>query len=424
MALRRAALAIGARLLERQLNADEGDYAGPLLPCPDCRGPARYAGRPDKTFLTALGEVTLRRAYYHCPVCETGFFPRDRALGLDDGSLSPAVARMVGRTAAGASFQESSDLLWELAGLRVDPKQVERTAEALGAAISLDERETVEPAGAGELAPTMYTGVDGTGIPMRRAALEGRAGKQPDGSAKTREVKLCVVWTAESRDKDGWPVRDEGSASYNAAIESAASSEPDEPPAAFIERVRREAVRRGFDRAARQVILGDGAKWIWNMATEHFPDAIQIVDRFHAKERIIEAAKAVYGARNDLQEQWTKARWDELDGGKLDDLIAAFNPHVSTHDEARKCQAYLQRNRPRLDYPKFEAAGLVTATGIIESGCKTVIGQRLKQSGMHWTVEGADAIIALRCCLLSGRYEDFWERRREKRAANLNQSKI
>ena len=307
------------------------------------------------------------------------------------------------------SFAESSELLHELAGLAVDAKQVERTAEALGREIACDERAVVEPSP--PAAPTMYLGMDGTGVPMRDSALQGRQGKQPDGSAKTREVKLVTVWTAEGRDEEGVPVRDPGSVSYSAAIESAASRDTDETLSDFGQRVDRAARRSGFAHAQRRVVLGDGAPWIWNLTGELFPGAVQIVDLFHAKGHLWDAAKAIYGAGSELGEQWGKERRDELEAGKLDTVLAELRVHAGASDEARKCLGYVTTNRDRMRYPEFRAQGFCTSTGVVEAGCKTAVGTRLKRAGMHWTVAGADAIIALRCCVLSGRFEDFWERR-------------
>jgi hypothetical protein len=150
--------------------------------------------------------------------------------------------------------------------------------------------------------------MDGTGVPMRAAEVEGRTGKQPDGTSKTRKVKLVTIWTAEGRDKEGTPERDPGSVSYSAAIESAAQRDTDKVPSEFAARVKREVTRRGFDVAARRVVLGDGAKWIWNFADQHFPDAIQIVDRFHAKQHLSDVGKAIYGATSDLAREWARDR--------------------------------------------------------------------------------------------------------------------
>ena len=374
-----------------------------------CGQTARYAGRRPKTFTTVLGPLTLERSYYHCDTCQAGVCPRDKALCLHETSLSPATTRMVGLAALSVSFAEAGELLKALAGVAVDPKQVERTAEALGRDVADDECKVVEPEPAA--APTMYLGLDGTGVPVRKSEVEGRRGKQPDGTAKTREVKLVTVWTATTRNADGLPERDPGSVTYSAAVESAASRATDPLPSPFAQRAYREAQRRGFDTAARRVVIGDGAEWIWNLSAEQFPGAIEIVDLYHAKGHLWDVAKALYGAGTDLADRWGKHWRDELEAGRLDAILTALHAHSQTCDEARKCIDYLTRNRHRMRYPQFRAWGLCVSSAIVDAGCKHAIGARLKRAGMHWTVAGANAIIALRCRKLSGRFEDFWERR-------------
>lgn len=414
-ATRRRTMCVAARAVERRINADLSDRTGTTAPCA-CGQPARYAGRRVKSFESVLGPLALERAYYHCEACAAGFCPRDHALGLEDGSLSPGVLRMVGRVGAMVSFEEGHELLAALAGVDVPTKHVERAAEALGREVSEDERRVVEPPPPAEaVPPTLYLGMDGTGVPIRKEELVGRPGKQPDGSSKTREVKLCTVWSAEGRDEEGTPVRDEGSVSYSAAIESAAQKDTDEIPSEFAERVVREAARRAFEHAPRRAVLGDGAKWIWNLASEHFPGAIQIVDRFHAKQHLSNAAKSIYGPGSDLGRQWAHQRYDELDAGDIEAVLYALRVHSLQDEEARKCVDYIDGNRARMNFAEFRAAGLCTSTGVVEAGCKNAIGTRCKRPGMHWTVAGADAIIALRCCKLSGRFEDFWERRSARR---------
>jgi hypothetical protein len=408
---RRQALRLAARALEQRLNADTSDYVGPELPCP-CGGVARYHGRHGKTFESVLGPLHLKRAYYDCDRCHHGFCPRDRALKLESFSLTPGVLRMTASAAALVSFEESGALLHELAGVEVSVKQVERAAEALGAEIAVDERQDVERMR--EVAPTMYLGLDGTGVPMRPQEVADRAGKQADGSAKTREAKLVTVWTAESRDREGKPVRDPGSISYSSAIESAATPDTSPHLSDFAARVQREASRRGFTEGLRQVVLGDGSTWIWNTATELFPQATQILDRFHAKEHLGEVGKVIYGDSPEGK-AWIDARCEELDEGHLKSLVHALRSHIGQHKEARECIQYIWRNRRRMRYPQFEKQGFCTSTGVVESGCKVVVGTRLKRAGMHWTVKGANAIIALRCSKLSGRFQDFWERRSERK---------
>jgi len=369
----------------------------------------------EKTFESVLGPLRLERAYYYCANCQSGFCPRDRDLRLEMFSLTPAVLRMTGSAAALVSFVEGSGLLRELAGVEVSASQVERAAEALGAEIAADERTFVEPLG--DVAPTMYLGMDGTGVPMRSPEVAGRAGKQSDGSAKTREAKLVTIWSAESRDDQGRPIRDPGSVTYSAAIESAAARDTDPERSDFAQRVLREADRRRFTAAPRCALLGDGSAWIWNTAKELFPRATQILDRYHAKDALHRTAQSIFGATSPQAKPWATARCDELDDGKLQAVVHALRLHASSSNEAIKCALYVFHNRRRMRYPKFHALGLCTSTGVLEAGCKVAIGTRLKRSGMHWTTAGANAIIALRCCKLSGRFEDFWERRSDQAAS-------
>lgn len=352
--------------MQRRIDSDNSDYLGPTVPCP-CGHQARYNGRRAKRFVTALGYLVLTRAYYYCSSCDRGFCPRDRLLGLESTSLSPGVTQMVGLVGAMVSFAEGDELLRRLAGISLRPKMVERSAERLGEEIAASERELSDPELERELAPTMYIGLDGTGVPMRSSEVANRPGKQPDGTARTREAKLCVVWSAEGRDEDGIPVRDPGSMTCSAAIECAADSKTDEFGSPFAQRVYREACRRRFDLASRRVVLGDGTAWIWNLANQLFPGAIEILDRFHAKQHLIAAAKEIW------------------------------NPESP--------------NSHRMRYKQFRNAGLCTSTGLVESACKNVIGARLKRSGMHWSLRGAGSIAALRCHKLSDRLDHFYHHR-------------
>lgn len=177
--------------LEQHFNASRSDLDGTTRPCP-CGQTATYKGRRAKTVQTTLGPLALQRAYYHCAACGRGCYPRDEALGLDGRTVSPGLERMIGTAATDVSFARARAVLEELAGVRLSTSQVERTAKALGAAIAADERAGIPPEPC--RAPTAYLGMDGTGVPVRSAETAGRAGKQPDGSAKTRETKLGMFW--------------------------------------------------------------------------------------------------------------------------------------------------------------------------------------------------------------------------------------
>jgi hypothetical protein len=161
-------------------------------------------------------------------------------------------------------------------------------------------------------------------------------------------------------------------------------------------------------------VLGDGSAWIWNTATELFRQATQILDRFHAKEHLSQVGKVIYGDSPEGK-PWIQTRYDELDEGRSKSLVEALHGHAGQYKEARECIRYVWKNRRRMRYPKFHPHGFCASTGVVEAGCKMVIGTRLKRAGMHWTVKDANAIIALPCSKLSGRLEDFWERGSERK---------
>ena len=157
-------------------------------------------------------------------------------------------------------------------------------------------------------------------------------------------------------------------------------------------------------------MLGDGAAWIWNLTGEQFPEAIEIVDLYHAQEKIWDASKALHAGDPPRLQEWAEAGCEALTERRLDGLLSILRSGAQCED-VRQCADYVERNRERMQYADFRAQGLTVGSGVVEAGCKTTIGARLKRAGMHWTVDGANAIIALRCCYLSGRFEDFWESR-------------
>ena len=389
-----------------KLNGDHCDEEGSHLPCA-CGGEARFAGRRAKTFTTALGPLTLERAWYHCDQCHHGFSPRDRALGMQDTCLSPATLRMLGIAAARTSFAGTSALLRELAGLAIAPKTVERHAEALGREVAGDEYHIIDPAPCD--ARTLYLGLDGTGVPARKSEVEGRCGKQSDGCAKTREAKLAVVWSADTTDKEGRPVRDPDSATYNAAIETIATrgtrARTVRPAHPARGRAPRLPHRTPSSRPRRRCALDLELRR--RTLPRRRPDCRHLPRQGH----LFEVAKAIYGPGSEVGERWAKQRREELDAGRVDDVIGALRSHAESCEEARRDVEYFSNNRERMSYPTFRAMGLCVATGVVEGGCKHIIGTRLKRGGMRWTVAGANAIIALRCAVESHRFDDFWERR-------------
>ena len=158
-------------------------------------------------------------------------------------------------------------------------------------------------------------------------------------------------------------------------------------------------------------MVGDGSWRIWNLAGEMFPGALVIVDLFHAKERLWEVAEALFGTDAELVAIWAEARCANLEADRLEELLTALGALEGVCEEAGHCARHEDRNRERIRYAEFRAAGLCVGAGVVETGCKTAMGTQLKRAGMHWKVTGANAVIRLRCCKLGGRYEDFRDER-------------
>jgi len=388
--LRAALLQDGRRLLESLLaQVPVGEVA--LQP-----GQRRYRDRPCEG-LSLFGPVTLCRDYYH-PEGPEGGFPLDRALGII-GHGTPGAARMLARTAAQLPYLESSQQVEDWAGLKVAPSQIQRLVQRLGP--PAQERLVQLPGPAPRPVPQFYVSVDGTGVPMVAQELEGRAGKGPDGKAKTREVKLAALFTPTAVAEENHPVRDPPSTTY---LGSFVSSD------VLGGLGRQAALERGLAQARHVIYLGDGAAWVWEIARTRFPQAVQILDYYHASEHVTRLAKAVYSDAEVAQNwaiRWKSLLYDSELDIRLEDVRKI--PGLSPSETAQRELDYLERNRARMDYRRYREQGWFIGSGVVEAGCKRVIGQRLKQSGMFWTESGATAVVSLRCALLSaGGWDYLW----------------
>lgn len=412
-AVRHAALGQAGNALGEFMSVAGAANRGEAVYCPRCRVRMYSSGPRAKQVLTLLGYVTYRRARYVCTACRRVHFPGDEVLDLVGTSRSPGVRRQVARLGAKEAFQEVAQDLMELAALPLSRKDAERIAEEIGEDLEkrdAQERERIRfeqppPVDTPKTIETLYIEMDGTGAPMVPWELQGRKGKQSDGSAKTREVKLGCVYTQTTVDDQGRPIRNPASTTYTGAIEDAAT---------FGNRIYAESVRRGLYQATRVVVLGDGAEWITNLVQTHFPGALRIVDFYHAKEHVAELCKALFSKPQDVifyRERW----WELLAQGQIETIVEQAQAHLprdpNTNKDAYREMQYLTKNTPYMRYDQFRQQGLFIGSGVIEAACKTIIGKRLKQSGMEWTVRGANAITALRSATLSNRFQDYWDKR-------------
>jgi len=413
MAMRSALHRAGAAAMSQLLEFPAPGEAERTRPC-SCGQQAHYRGLHSKAVLTALGQVEVSRPYYLC-ACGVGQFPVDAELDIENTEFSPGVRRMQALVGQEAPFDDGREQMKILAGLDVTTKSVERTAEAIGADIAQREQAEIQkaqqldlPVIVGKSIRILYVQMDGTGIPVVKKETAGRLGKVEGQPAHTRECKLGCVFTQTKWDEEGYAIRDPDSTTYTGAIETAEE---------FGRRIYAEAWERGWSRALLKVVMGDGAEWIWNVADLHFPGAMQIVDLYHARQHLWEVARKLYPDEEGKRKAWMKVHQRRmLDRGKIEKLVSALRSinadNAEIVEKIRTEADYFERNRERMRYPKFRRQHLFVGSGVIEAGCKTVIASRLKRSGMFWTVRGANAIVALRCCHLNGEFENYWEGRR------------
>ena len=414
MAVRSAMHQAGAAALTELLQFPVPAAEQRRLPC-SCGAQAQYRELRSKTVLTAVGQAEVSRPYYLCSHCHAGQFPTDVELDMENTAFSPGVRRMQALVGQEAPFDHGRQQMQLLAGLEVTAKAVERTAEAIGEHIAAREQAEMQtarqwdlPTVVGEPIPILYVQMDGTGVPVVKKEAEGRSGKIEGQLAHTREAKLGCVFTQTKWDEEGYAIRDLDATTYAGAIETAEE---------FGKRIYLEAWKRGWSRAQKKVVIGDGAEWIWTIAQEYFPGAVQIVDLYHARQHLWGLARKLYPNDEVAQKRWIMIHQDGLlEEGKIEKLVASLRSIQSPHAElAEKIQTeadYFEKNTERMRYPRFRQQHLFVGSGVIEAGCKTVIGSRCKQSGMFWTVRGANAILALRCCQFNGRFENYWESRR------------
>lgn len=376
----------------------------------DCGQRMMSRGRRGKRLITTLGWAPFARSFYQCAQCHGGRFPDDEHLDIVNTTYSPGVRRLMARAGSQTQFAQAAEDLLCYAGLDLEPREIERVAEEVGRQVEawLSEQQAqliqdgARPPPPLEPNAKFYISFDGTGVPVRKSELVGRPGKQPDGSARTREAKLGCVFTQIGLDAEGDPQRDPDSTTYVGAIESSTL---------FGWRLYAEALRRGLEQAQTVIALTDGQRYNHTIVQTHFPEAVHIVDLFHAYEHLSTIGQRLGGPEAKAPRAWREL----LEAGEIRGLVRKAGQKLPASAQARKAVLkelrYFENNAPQMRYAEFREKDFFVGSGVVEAGCRTVIGQRLKQSGMRWSVRGANAIIALRCCILSGRFEDFWASR-------------
>jgi len=374
-------------------------YNRPNAVCPHCGGEANYVRQRKGTLRTMYGIIHYRRAYYHCSTCQQGYYPLDEKLGLRPNALSAEVERLAGLIGVQMPFAKGSAIFEELTLVKLSDHSLAQATRAYGQAVVKQEATWQRVAEDETYVATvqksplrLYGTLDGGRVLIRPNEPEPQ---------KWRELKVGAWFTARGQPPrqphETWTIRAQDITYYT----DIAKCET------FGELVWATGVQRHAHHAHELIFLGDGARWIWDIVDFHFPQAIQIVDWFHACEYLMPVAKLAY-ADQIQQKQWLTEIKTALWQGQLETVIAACTIYIDAHrpdDPAQKAVTYYSNNQHRMDYPTYRAQGYQIGSGTIESGVKQIATQRMKVSGARWNFTNARLVAKARAAFLSGQWD-------------------
>jgi hypothetical protein len=358
-----------------------------------CGRTARFKGVRPYTAVTMVGVIRFDRRYYYCRRCDSGFCPVDRSLGIGHGAYTDRVQQQAVRLCTLSPYNVAVDLFKDLCGVSVSITHAQRMvdrAEKIAGLVMADRLEAASEADrvrlavwSGELpapprpsgAECLYVEMDGVQTPLVRG---------------WNEMKVGVCFSVTSSGVHGRK-------SYVSHLGSTHD---------FAPHLYAMAIKEGLDAAKTTIVLGDGASWIWNLAADQFPKAIQILDLWHVIDRLGKVARSAFGEENtSLVQQWLHERKTELLASRLSDVKTALQSlarmYPACGELVRSDIGYHKNNADRMDYDSYLKQGFHIGSGVAESACKRVVTQRLKGTGMRWSSAAADAMAKLRCFVLS-----------------------
>lgn len=395
--LRADILRLGGLMLGEALPVALGTgYNHSRLPC-SCGGKAKYVNDRPKTITTLLSDTRLLRAYYHCSDCGEGQVPLDQVLGVAGSTFSPGAREAICLLDAQRSFETGRDLLERLSGVRMHEEEGRLLAHQKGRELERQTQEELRnvwkpkkptPREVAQVARRLYFSPDGTMVLTQEESW--------------KEAKMGTVFATDIPDQGEDPQRLH--TRYAATMGDAED---------LGQRLYVEALKLGLAEATQVVVVADGAHWIWTWAENSLPkDRVEIIDFYHAAEKLGEVSRSVFGEDDSEGKGWARRWRDKLYEGEFVACLAALRrlkPRTKDGRETlRKVIGYFRANRKRMRYKEFRKAGYFIGSGVTESGCKYLVGQRLKQAGMRWRIEGAQAMLQLRAAYLNGRWDSLW----------------
>ncbi len=435
----RSSLSIGRGMLEQILTHDQQERKQPTRRQGSCGHRQRLVANRSKQVLTMFGRITIERQYYQCllPVeakhlgrCTHGEAPFDEEWGLSSGRTSPGVQKLISFLAASMTLSEATQVFTCLLPLDLSERQALNLLQPVGEALQCQEDEQMQQifeqartkhtcrqerrSGNPKPIRRLYIELDGVLARLRRGCVPLEEHERKREGDVYREVKVGAVFQASRGRERSHLVKEvfldePGPITYVARRTNAET---------FAPLLYQLAHRCGLEQAEQVVVLGDGAAWIRRVVAEHFPQAIHIVDLYHAREHVWKVANAVYTRGTQQASIWAHAVCDLLCEGRISEVVKrieelpAIQPEPGAARSVPEIEAeYFRTNSERMCYPTFRAQGMHIGSGIAEAACKTVVSTRAKRSGMRWTPAGLDAVLALRTAVLNQSYEDFWKDR-------------
>jgi hypothetical protein len=376
------------------------------LVCEHCKHDARFVERREKTYTSLVGAIRLNRCYYHCRACGRGHLPWVQELGLTDSTLTPAAAEVVCIIGVQTSFAKASEItLRKASGLKLSESTVERATESTGERLARlrDQRVRFGEASVwkwqrdAQGSKCGYVSLDATGVRQ-----QGPGGVRADG----RMAYVGMIYNPRSEhDDDRAPPHQVRYLAGFYDLETLGAQ------------LRRQADQVGWNETQRQVALTDGGAGLEELLQRFFPKATCILDFWHAKEHLVELAQSLWPDDEAQRKRWLDEQCPRMkrEGGRavLAELEAldVSSRSAAVQEEHRRHVGYFRNNVHRMDYPTYVASGWQIGSGPVESACGTVVGDRLKGSGMRWGKPGSDAVCHLRALFLSepSQWEAFWK---------------
>jgi hypothetical protein len=380
----------GNVMLKSLVEVRDEAYPAATIGC-DCGAKAHYQRKRRGQCKTLLGTIAVKRAYYLCKNCHRGSYPLDKQLGFCAGSISAGLDELLALLGCQFSFAHSAEMVKRLTLVEVSPNRCRRSTEALGQLVAADEEQmrqqvwehaTLElPSVDKEPLDPLYISADGVTVHTRETAW--------------REQCVGAVYTAQRTPSHSREIR-----SRKIAYTTALGSRPK-----FGQQLWVEAHRRGLQEAKTVVFVADGAQWLWEMAHDLFPEAIQILDWYHATSYLWAVAAELYKDKQAAQ-QWIEPHLAALVQSNLPLVLKALQQLAASSAAARSALTYFTNNQARMDYAHYRQLNLQIGSGTIESACKHLIDARLKQAGMRWNLENARCLAKLRARFKSDRWQE------------------